>query len=945
MVVVRSANRTCRWTTSFALPLRCVRGANDAHAQTVHSTVVLSCTLLEFRLDQRHYASPLSRGRVLLMPGNLCRHGRHATDRSYRRVRGGPSTPSPHSGQRGCATWPHGRVLLCLVLLLFAANVSRAADLDDAEALFAAGDYEGCQSMAAEAVDKGIWNVRWPMLLIRCQMTTGQYAEALTTYEAAAKRFTFNALPLQLQGVDVLRMNNQTERAEQELVRIRAAVRQSLSRFMSKDSMVAIGRYLVTQGEDARKILELFFDAAIQADPKFVDAYVASAELALQKNDFQLAAQTIETALKLQPRDPYLHFLKAQAWAPSDPKQTEAALQTALQHNPRHVPSLLLRAERMIDGERYDQAKQELKKVFAVNPYQPQAWAYLAVIAHLDGKPQLEAFLRATALCTWESNPDVDHWIGVKLSQKYRFAEGAEYQRRALALRPQSSVFRFQLAQDLLHLGDDEAGWALAHETQQDDPYNIVAYNLMTLHDSLDTFRILQSDGILLRMDPFEADVYGQQAMELLQTAKQVLCEKYEIQPDKPIIVEIFPQQRDFAIRTFGLPGGEGYLGVCFGRLVTANSPASQGAAPANWQSVLWHEFCHVVTLEKTRNRMPRWLSEGISVYEERQRDVRWGQQMTPLFREMILSEDLTPVSQLSDAFLTPKSGMHVQFAYYESSLVVEYLIEQYGISGLNQLLTDLGVGMPINDALQRQAGTLDALDSEFAAWAVARAEQWGADADWQRPESDRPLSPQQWQTLLEDSPNNYWALKSVAAEAVAAKRWEQAEQWLERLDTLLPDDSSEGCATEQRARMAGERGQVEAERQHLQRLAERRDDDLPSYRRLAEIAAQQEDWQQVREMAEQILAVNPLLPVGHQRLAEASEAQDQPADTARALAVLSLLDPVDPAGLHYRWAQALQKLKQDEAAKRQVLIALEHAPRYREAYQLLSSLGEEEQP
>ena len=92
----------------------------------------------------------------------------------------------------------------------------------------------------------------------------------------------------------------------------------------------------------------------------------------------------------------------------------------------------------------------------------------------------------------------------------------------------------------------------------------------------------------------------------------------------------MFPQQQDFAIRTFGLPGGAGFLGVCFGTVITANSPASQGASPTCWEATLWHEFCHVVTLNKTNNKMPRWLSEGISVYEERQADKTWGQTMTP---------------------------------------------------------------------------------------------------------------------------------------------------------------------------------------------------------------------------------------------------------------------------------------------------------------------------
>ena len=91
------------------------------------------------------------------------------------------------------------------------------------------------------------------------------------------------------------------------------------------------------------------------------------------------------------------------------------------------------------------------------------------------------------------------------------------------------------------------------------------------------------------------------------------------------MIVEIFPQKKEFAVRTFGLPGADGLLGVCFGRVITANSPASQGEHPSNWEAVLWHEFCHVVTLSKTHNKMPRWLSEGISVYEEGQAGSRLG--------------------------------------------------------------------------------------------------------------------------------------------------------------------------------------------------------------------------------------------------------------------------------------------------------------------------------
>ncbi|MFN9984038.1 MAG: hypothetical protein ACK52S_00670, partial [Pirellula sp.] len=110
-------------------------------------------------------------------------------------------------------------------------------------------------------------------------------------------------------------------------------------------------------------------------------------------------------------------------------------------------------------------------------------------------------------------------------------------------------------------------------------------------------------------------DVYKRQVVELLQNARQVLVPKYGATLQEPIFVEIFPRQQEFAIRTFGMPGGQGFLGVCFGRLITANSPSAL-QVDSNWKSVLWHEYCHVVTLQKTKNKMPRWLSEGISVYE-----------------------------------------------------------------------------------------------------------------------------------------------------------------------------------------------------------------------------------------------------------------------------------------------------------------------------------------
>ena len=57
--------------------------------------------------------------------------------------------------------------------------------------------------------------------------------------------------------------------------------------------------------------------------------------------------------------------------ANDDRAGTAKALAEALKINPRHVDSLLLQADELIDGERYTEAEQVLKQVFEVNPREP----------------------------------------------------------------------------------------------------------------------------------------------------------------------------------------------------------------------------------------------------------------------------------------------------------------------------------------------------------------------------------------------------------------------------------------------------------------------------------------------------------------------------------------------------------------------------------------------
>jgi len=133
-----------------------------------------------------------------------------------------------------------------------------------------------------------------------------------------------------------------------------------------------------------------------------------------------------------------------------------------------------------------------------------------------------------------------------------------------LAQTPDDLPAKLQLCQDLLRLGQEEKGWDLAAEVFKEDPYNVLAYNLVTLHDTLGKFKEIKNEHFVLRMEPREAQIFGERAMRLLERGRAKLCEKYGVTWEGPISVEIFNQQKDFAVRTFGMPGGDGFLGVCF---------------------------------------------------------------------------------------------------------------------------------------------------------------------------------------------------------------------------------------------------------------------------------------------------------------------------------------------------------------------------------------------
>ena len=818
--------------------------------------------------------------------------------------------------------------------LLVLAATSFAADLESAHQQLLTGKYAEAAQSAGEAAAQNLPIEDWPLLQVQALMATGKYPEARTALEAGLQRFPLS-LRLRLLGCEVLRENGDVDGAKTLFEQLDQLASRRDWAYREPADRIAIGRAALIAGADPKKVLDAFFDPVKKAKPDFRESYLASGELALAKNDFALAGKIFGQAAKKFPDDPDVQFGIARAFASSDADATSEALTQTLKLNPNHVGARLMLADRAIDSEQYEQAGGLIDEALKINPAASEAHALRAVLAHLRADAKGEQAARAAALKYWPANPAVDWQIGAKLSRKYRFAESAERQRQALHFDPTYIPAKMQLAQDLLRLGQDDEGWKLVDEVQKADPYDVVAFNLTTLRDRLAKFQTLTSEHFLVRMDPHEAAIYGDDALALLERAHATLTKKYGFDIKQRTIVEIFPDQKDFAIRTFGLPGGAGYLGVCFGRLITANSPAARPGSSANWQAILWHEFCHVVTLTMTKNKMPRWLSEGISVFEERQARGNWGEQMKPRYRAMILGDDLTPVSQLSGAFLKPKTPAHLGFAYYESSLVVEWLIERFGLEKMKRILADLARGVEINEAIATHAQPIAKIDAEFAERAKALANNTAPKLDWAEPKPADVANDAAIENFVTKNPNNFEALTAQALKLIRAKEWEAAKAPLKKLIELYPNQHDANGAYALLARVHRELGETDGELAALNQLADLTPDAPDAFARLIELATQRQDWPDVLANAARYAAVNPLSPLPHRAAAEASEALGKKPAAISAYRTVLKLDPENPADVHYRLARLLHETR-DPTAKREVLLSLEEAPRFRAALTLL---------
>jgi tetratricopeptide (TPR) repeat protein len=447
-----------------------------------------------------------------------------------------------------------------------------------------------------------------------------------------------------------------------------------------------------------REAKAFFLDAGRAGAPTEV-VQTGYGRLLLEKFNPAGALASFQDALTADPNWAPAHAGLARVLEDEDPPKAAAAAEKAIAIDPALADPHLLLAGLHLDADREAEAKAEIDKVLAVNPSQLEAHALLAAMAYV--KDDKAAFDRQVA-AVLEINPafgDVYRITGQQAASHYRFDEAAALAEKALTLDPTNSRASGDLGMHLMRTGDEAGARRALDRSFRADPYDTVTFNLLSLLDTLDQFTTVREGDLVLKMPANEAAVLREYAMPLAQEAFKSLSARYGFTPTGPILIEIFQKHDDFAVRNLGLPGMIGALGACFGRVVTMDSPTARDPGTFSWQATLWHELAHVITLQMSKQRIPRWLTEGISVYEESVQRPEWGRDMETTFARAMDRGKVLKLKDLNAGFTRPDT---ISLAYFEASLLVEHIVSTRGQPALRALVRSFADGIDTDAALKR---------------------------------------------------------------------------------------------------------------------------------------------------------------------------------------------------------------------------------------------------
>jgi len=647
-------------------------------------------------------------------------------------------------------------LLACLVAAATLAPASEATaqtpQLDEASAALERGRYEEARKILTPLANQK-FNYDAKILDSRLKMLTGEYDEAeLQVKRALARARTDDdtATAVILRGdIEALRGNYD------DAIRSFSRVVEEFPKFTQ--ARVKLGEVLWTVGRtaEARKVLdsladdynagkmksasdltlvgmavwrlEYFDDAngvlndAVDIDPTYIPAYIVWGNLFLDKYNINDARYAFTRALKVNPNHPeaLLGMARVELADSHNYSNARRLIEQALKVNARMPQAFVLEAQLQIDEEDYDGAIVTLDKALRVNPNDLDALTLTATCYRLKDDTANFDKLRKRVL---RVNPKFARFYSTVADfsvKVHRYEEAIQLDLEALKLEPDFWRAFVDLGVGYTRIGDDKKGFDYLKKAFDNDPYNVRAFNMVELYEkTMPRYSFVERGPLRFRFHDDEKAVLEKVVPPMMEEAYEALRKRYHFTPARPVSIEIFQDPDTFGVRSVGLPQISPH-GICFGKVVTARSP---NTGDFNWAEVLWHELAHVFHIQMSHSRVPRWFTEGLAEYDASQGRDEWRREQDLDIVAALVDGSLISVRDLNRGFTQATSIRQIVTAYFQSTLIIEFLVNQAGFDAVLTALKLYGAGKQTPEVLRTITGLdIPAFDRAFKSYLEQR--------------------------------------------------------------------------------------------------------------------------------------------------------------------------------------------------------------------------------
>lgn len=802
--------------------------------------------------------------------------------------------------------------------------------LHEAQTNYRSGEYVKAEKLCKIALEKNSDDPDFLTLLGHIYKETGRYDLAKTSYLEA---FEKNSNHLQS------RLNYgkmQWEWGEKK------AARETLNFFISyyRNNRNLTGEELGAVAEaciylDRFRDANSLFNDATTSDVGLWQPYVPWGNLMLSKYNVPDAQAIFGDALEINPKSAEAHLGMAKIFLHSSFDAAREAVKTALEINPKMVPALDYLAEMHIMAGNFEDALKELDAPLEVNPNSLTTRTLRALCFYFLKK---EGDFKKAEQKILAINPkygELYYQIAEVLSKRYLFTESIDFYQKAIALDIENWPAYSGMGTSLSRIGKESAAKKTLEIAFDKDPYNKHVGNLLTLFDELPEYKTYKTKHLTLRIHPDDDAVLSHYAKKLADESFDSLLEKYPIDTNEEIILEIFPSHDDFAVRCFGLPGAQAFLGICFGNLVAMDSPRARSAGDFVWGETLWHELVHVTHLRLTANRVPRWLAEGIAVYEATAANPHWSMNLDLPFILAFKADKTLPLKDLDSGFSRPTNPGQVSLSYFQASLIVEFIVEKYGHNKLAAMFPFFKKGLTTTDAIESVFDKdIEVFDNEFQDHVKKKYRFDSVDYTVKSQNSADQMDDLDEEEVVNS--NNPFQNFRLGLKFKSENDFDNAIHYLKQAKLLFPGFVEHENPYSQLAEIYLETGNLAEAIRELEILTSLNGKRLAPLKKLADLCLDAKNYEAAITALEKMIFIAPFESDTHMKLAQAYTAIKQYNLAVNELKINLHTQPQDLAGAHCDLADVLLKSGNKTEAKKSALASLEIAPDYERAQEIL---------